>query len=80
VGRKSKPGRIGAQIEVVAGGIRQRRERIAVRAISSQDDGRIHFGLGSATMIDKLTVTWPSGTVQTLEKVSSGRVLTIEEK
>jgi hypothetical protein len=36
--------------------------------------------LGNAAVVDKLTVTWPSGTVQTLDKVPSGRVITIEEK
>jgi hypothetical protein len=36
--------------------------------------------LGSATTIDSLTVTWPSGTVQTLNKVPADRVITIEEK
>jgi len=80
VGRKSNRDGIGAQIEVVAGGVRQQRERIAGSGYLSQDDGRVHFGLGNATVIDKLTVTWPSGTVQTLEKVPAGRVITVEEK
>jgi enediyne biosynthesis protein E4 len=80
VGKKSNRDGIGAQIEVIAGTVRQRRERIAGSGYLSQDDGRVHFGLGSATVIDKLTVTWPSGTVQTLDKVPSGRVLTVEER
>ena len=80
VGRKSNRDGIGAVIEVVAGGVRQQREKIAGSGYLSQDDGRVHFGLGSAAVIDKLTVTWPSGTVQTLDKVPCGRVITIEEK
>jgi hypothetical protein len=80
VGKKSNRDGIGAQIEVVAAGVRQQRERIAGSGYLSQDDGRVHFGLGNATVIDKLTVTWPGGTVQTLEKVPAGRVITIEEK
>jgi len=80
VGRKSNRDGIGAQVEVVAGGIRQQRERTAGSGYLSQDDGRLHFGLGSATSIDSLTVTWPSGTVQTLNKVAADRVITIEEK
>ena len=80
VGKKSNRDGIGAQIEIVAGGVRQQRERTAGSGYLSQDDGRVHFGLGTAAIIDKLTVTWPSGTVQTLDKLPAGRVITIEEK
>jgi len=80
VGRKSNRDGIGAQVEVVAGGMRQQRERTAGSGYLSQDDGRLHFGLGSATAVDSLTVTWPSGTVQTLNKLPADRVITIEEK
>ena len=80
VGRKSNRDGIGAVVEVVAGGVRQQREKIAGSGYLSQDDGRVHFGLGSAAVIDRLTVAWPSGTVQTLGQVPAGRVITIEEK
>jgi hypothetical protein len=80
VGRKSNRDGIGAQVEVLAGGVRRQRERIAGSGYLSQDDGRVHFGLGAASVIDKLTVTWPGGTVQTLANVSTGRVITIEER
>jgi len=45
----------------------------------SQDDGRVHFGLGAATTIDKLIVRWPSGREQTLEKLAVDKVMTVEE-
>jgi len=80
VGKKSNRDGIGAKIEVVAGGVRQQRERIAGSGYLSQDDGRVHFGLGKVSAIEKLTVTWPSGVVQTLDHVSADRVVTIEEK
>jgi len=80
VGRKSNRDGIGAKIEVVAGQVRQQRQRTAGSGYLSQDDGRVHFGLGAATAADRVTVTWPSGTVQTLDKVSAGRVIRIEEK
>jgi hypothetical protein len=80
VGRKSNRDGIGAQVEVLAGGVRRQRERIAGSGYLSQDDGRVHFGLGAASVIDKLTVTWPGGAVQTLANVSTGRVITIEER
>lgn len=70
---------IGARVEVYAGGKRWMQERVAESGYLSQNDSRLHFGLGSATAVDKIVVHWPSGREQTLEKQSVDRVLTIEE-
>ena len=70
---------IGARVEVFAAGKRQTAERVAGSGYLSQDDGRLHFGLGAATTVDKLIVHWPSGREQTLEKVNVDRVHTVEE-
>ena len=78
-GTKSNRDGIGARVEVMAGGKRWTAERVAGSGYLSQDYGRLHFGLGAATTIDKLTIRWPSGREQTLEKVSADRVLTVEE-
>jgi hypothetical protein len=45
----------------------------------SQNDERLHFGLGAATTVDKLIVHWPSGLDQTLERLAVDRVVTVEE-
>jgi hypothetical protein len=79
VGTKSNRDGIGARVEVVAGGKRHTAERVAGSGYLSQDDSRLHFGLGAATSIDKLIVHWPSGREQALEKLSVDRVLTVEE-
>ena len=76
---KSNRDGIGARVEVVAGGRRWTAERVAGSGYLSQDDGRLHFGLGAATSIDKLTVRWPGGREQVLEKLAVDRILTIEE-
>jgi hypothetical protein len=79
VGTKSNRDGIGARIEVMAGGKRHTAERVAGSGYLSQDDGRVHFGLGDAALIDKLIVRWPSGREQVLEKVATDRVVTVEE-
>jgi hypothetical protein len=61
VGTKSNRDGIGAVVEVEAGGVKQRAERTAGSGYLSQDDWRLHFGLGAATKADKITVVWPSG-------------------
>jgi hypothetical protein len=80
VGTKSNRDGIGAKVEVVAGGVKQRSERVAGSGYLGQDDWRLHFGLGGAAKADKVTVTWPSGGSQVLESVDAGQVLTITEK
>lgn len=78
-GRNSNRDGIGAYLEILAGGRKQVTERVAGSGYLSQNDGRVHFGLGAASKVDKLTVNWPSGHVQVLENVAADRVLTVEE-
>ena len=70
---------IGARVEIVSGSRRWTQERVASSGYLSENDGRLHFGLGTADVIDRLIVRWPSGRVQTLEHVGVDRVLTVEE-
>jgi hypothetical protein len=76
---KSNRDGIGARVEILAGGKRWTAERVAGSGYLSQDDDRMHFGLGSADTIDKILIHWPSGREQTLEKQAVDRVITIEE-
>jgi enediyne biosynthesis protein E4 len=68
-GTKSNRDGIGAKITVHAGG----RDRVdEVRSGSSyisQNDLRVHFGLGATAQIDYVDVRWPSGTVERFENV-----------
>ncbi|MGA2833445.1 MAG: CRTAC1 family protein [Terracidiphilus sp.] len=79
VGTKSNRDGVGARVEVFAAGKRQTTERVAGSGYLSQNDERLHFGLGAATIIDKLIVHWPSGTEQALERLSVDKVLTVQE-
>jgi hypothetical protein len=80
VGTKSNRDGIGAKVEAEAGGLKQTSQRVAGSGYLSQDDWRLHFGLGSNTQAAKVIITWPSGTVQTLENVKADQVLTVTEK
>ena len=78
-GTKSNRDGIGARLEVTAGLKKQIAERVAGSGYLSQDDGRVHFGLGAATKVERLTVKWPSGKVQVLEDMAVDRVVMVEE-
>jgi len=64
---------------VMTGGKRWTAERVASSGFLSQNEGRLHFGIGAASVIDKLIVRWPSGIVQTLEAQPVDRILTVQE-
>jgi hypothetical protein len=68
---------IGARITVTAGGHRQIDEVRSGGSYMSQNDLRLHFGLGSATTAD-ISVRWLDGKVENL-KSAAGQILTIEE-
>lgn len=70
---------IGATIRVTAGGRTQMRDVRAGSSYLSQNDLRAHFGLGAATAIDRVEVTWPSGRVETLTGVAVDQIVTIQE-
>ena len=45
----------------------------------SQNDLRLHFGLGKSTKIDSVEIRWPSGKVEMLENVAGDSIYTIVE-
>ena len=71
---------IGARVTLVSGDVTQTREVKSGSGYLSQNDLRLHFGLGDATRIDTLTVRWLCGKVQTLQDIEMNRVLVISEE
>ena len=45
----------------------------------SQNDLRLHFGLGEAATVERLEIRWPSGQVDTLEKIDADRLYYVKE-
>lgn len=79
VGTKSNRDGIGARVTLVAGGRRQIQEVRSGGSYLSQNDLRVHFGLGSATKADRIEVRWPSGATDQVEGASADQCLTVEE-
>jgi hypothetical protein len=65
---------IGARVTVTADGIRQMDELVPMRGYLSQQDSRLHFGLGRAETAD-VEVRWPDGKVNKHGKVKANQVL-----
>ena len=78
-GRASNRLGLGARVEVETSAGTQVREINNVASYLSANDLRLHVGLGSATVVRRLEVLWPSGRTQVLADVPVNQVLTIEE-
>ena len=79
VGEKSNRDGIGARIKIRADGKEQIAQKRSARGYLSQNDPRIHFGLGKAEIIEKIEIAWPSGIVQVIENVEPGQELLVKE-
>jgi enediyne biosynthesis protein E4 len=39
----------------------------------------LHFGVGGATMVDRLDIRWPSGEIETVKAIAAQQVVTVGE-
>ena len=79
VGTRSNRAAIGARVTVHAGGMTQFDEVRGGASYLSQNDLRLHFGLGSAAKIDLIDVRWPSGKTESYKDVVADKIYTIVE-
>jgi len=70
---------MGARIHLVAGALSQIREIAGGGSYLSQSDLRANFGLGKATRIATLEVTWPSGKKQVFRDLEADKFYLLEE-
>ena len=71
---------VGSTVVVTSGGKKQMMELMPTRGFESSVDPRLHFGLGAATAVDTLVVTWPDRRTQTLTNVPADRPLVLAQR
>jgi hypothetical protein len=79
-GTESNRDAVGALVSISAGGKKQVSLRRTTTGYLSQNDHRIHFGLGDNSEIDSIEIRWPSGKVQVLQNVEANQILSIKEE
>jgi hypothetical protein len=67
-GTASNRSAIGARVEVHWNGRLQAQEVSAATGFSSQNQRRLHYGLGGSSSVDRVVIRWPSGARQTIER------------
>jgi len=78
-GTTSNRAAIGARVTVYAGGVARIAEVRAGGSYISQNDLRLHFGLGLETRISKVEITWPNGKREELKDLAADAIYTIVE-
>jgi hypothetical protein len=76
IAKEGSPLAIGAKVTVTTGKIVQTEEIRSGGSYLSQNDLRLHFGLGTATKADLIEIRWPSGKTDVLKDVSADKFYT----
>ncbi|MDA0934318.1 MAG: CRTAC1 family protein [Planctomycetota bacterium] len=70
---------LGTRVVVETGSHVQRQWVRSGIGFQSSSDPRLHFGLGAAQTVDRVSVRWPSGTEQLLRNVAASQIVTLVE-
>ena len=70
---------LNGRVQAIAGDLVQLGEVISSGSYLSQNDLRIHFGLGSHDRVDKAKIIWPDGKVETITNLAADRFYSIRE-
>jgi enediyne biosynthesis protein E4 len=79
IGVKSNRSAIGARLKCVTEDGGQIDEVRSGGSYYSQNDLRVHFGLGKRDKVKTLEIRWPSGQVETLTDLAANQFITIKE-
>ena len=79
-GRRLNTGAIGAVVTARSGSLVQKRLVQSGSSYISQEDKRLHFGLGKVEQVDSLEVRWPDGTTTTMKNVKANQRIEIAQQ
>jgi enediyne biosynthesis protein E4 len=79
IGTRSNRDGVGARVTVRSGDFTRVAEKMSATSYLSQNDPRLHFGLGPRTVVDEVTIQWPGGKTQKLKEVKANQFLRVIE-
>jgi hypothetical protein len=79
IGQKTNRAAVGSRVNLSAGSLHQVQEVSSGCGFCSQNDFRLHFGLGKAEKVDQLVVHWLGGPAETYHDLPANRLVTIVE-
>jgi enediyne biosynthesis protein E4 len=79
IGTRSNRDGIGARVAVRSGSVWQIDEVRSGGSYLSQNDLRLHFGVGSTAEVNELVVRWPSGSVDHWKNIPADQQIIVTE-
>jgi hypothetical protein len=79
VGTRSNRSAIGARVRLVTAAGRQVQEVRGGGSYFSQNDQRVHFGIGESTRVERLEIRWPNGLEEMWIDIGIDRIVTLKE-
>jgi hypothetical protein len=79
IGVKSNRDGLGTKVKITTALGSQYNQATTAVGYNSSSDKRVHFGLGTAGVVDKIELAWPSGIKQVLTNVKADQILTVTE-
>ena len=70
---------IGAKVKVTIGKVTQTAEIRSGESYLSQNDLRLHFGLGKAAKVDSIEIRWNSGKIETIKDIAADKFYAVSE-
>lgn len=70
---------LNARIRITAAGVTQTEEIHSGGSYLSQNDTRVHFGLGTATKIESVEILWPSGKIDKMTNLAADKFYSVLE-
>ncbi len=77
--KTGNPLAIGARIKITTGKVVQTEEVRSGGSYLSNNDLRVHFGLGKAAKIDSIEIRWNSGKVETIKDIAADKFYAVLE-
>jgi len=78
-GTKSNRAALNTRVRVTAGDLVETGEVLSGGSYLSQNDLRLHFGLGARQRVDKLEIFWPAGRVEILTNLAADHFYDVKE-
>ena len=78
-GTKTNRLALNARVKATAGNLVQTGEVLSGGSYLSQNDLRLHFGLGERPRVDKVEIFWPSGKTETLNDLAADHFYKVKE-
>ena len=79
LGTRSNRSAIGTRVKITSGDHSQIDEVMSGSSYYSQNDFRLHFGIGRASQVDRVEVAWPSGVKESFTNLPANHLFILQE-